>query len=117
MKAVIENLRAEIQDALADCNRKVERILEKWAARLVMEPDAKPNTLPETRTDTESFIDTKEALRLTSIKSRSTLWAMEQTGDFPRRVQLSKNRIGWKRSDIERWITQRSTAPRGPYDQ
>lgn len=29
---------------------------------------------------------------------------LEAAGDFPRRVKLGQNRVGWVRSEIEDWI-------------
>lgn len=39
--------------------------------------------------------------------SRATWWRMEIAGTAPRRLRLSPRRIGWKRSDIIRWIDTR----------
>jgi prophage regulatory protein len=39
--------------------------------------------------------------------SRSTIWRLEQSGDFPKRVQLSPNAVGWRESDIRDWQSSR----------
>ena len=39
--------------------------------------------------------------------SRSTVWRMEGRGEFPRRVQLSPNRVGWPESEILKWKESR----------
>jgi len=39
--------------------------------------------------------------------SNGTFYAMRHAGDFPVPVRISKNRIGWRRSDIDRWIAER----------
>ena len=36
--------------------------------------------------------------------SRTTIWRLERTGDFPPRRQLSPNAVGWIESDVEEWI-------------
>src|SRR5215468_1669096 len=39
--------------------------------------------------------------------SRTTLWRMERAGLFPRRIQVSANRIGWLESDVDAWLDER----------
>lgn len=39
--------------------------------------------------------------------SRTTLWRMENKGDFPRRVPLGASSVGWLKSDIEAWLQAR----------
>jgi len=36
--------------------------------------------------------------------SRSTLYRKMQAGGFPAQVQISERCIGWRESDIERWL-------------
>ena len=36
---------------------------------------------------------------------------LEKAGRFPRRIQLGANRVGWRLTDIERWIEERAQAP------
>ena len=38
----------------------------------------------------------------------STLWRWERTGNFPRRVRLGPNTVGYREADIERWIDDRA---------
>ena len=47
--------------------------------------------------------------RLTGL-SKSTLARLEQTGQFPARIRLSCNRVGWRRADIETWVLARRAA-------
>lgn len=42
--------------------------------------------------------------------SDTTIWRMERRGEFPRRKQLSKNRVAWVRKDIIDWINSRHNA-------
>jgi len=35
---------------------------------------------------------------------------LEKAGRFPRRLQLGPNRVGWRLTDIERWINERAAA-------
>ena len=39
--------------------------------------------------------------------SRTTIWRLEQEGTFPRRIQISRGRVGWLSSAIDDWIAER----------
>ncbi len=39
--------------------------------------------------------------------SRSTIWRLERKGDFPARLPLGVNSVGWRSSDIEKWVHHR----------
>jgi prophage regulatory protein len=39
--------------------------------------------------------------------SRTTLWRMERAGQFPKRIQLSPNRVAWLEADIDAWFEER----------
>ncbi len=48
--------------------------------------------------------------------SRSQVYRLQDTGEFPRSIRLSANRVGWIESEIETWIAQtiataRASAP------
>jgi len=47
--------------------------------------------------------------RLTGV-SRVTRWRWEKDGQFPQRVRLGKNIMGWREHEILAWIESR---PRG----
>ena len=55
------------------------------------------------------IIDKKEVREATGL-SNVTVWRMERSGDFPKRVQLSSNRTGWFADEVEAW---QNTRPRG----
>ena len=42
--------------------------------------------------------------------SRSTIDRMEADGKFPKRRKLSERAIGWRSSDVEKWIKGRELA-------
>ena len=42
--------------------------------------------------------------------SRTTIWRMQKTGDFPACVQVSQNRVGWWQSELLAW--KRARTPR-----
>jgi predicted DNA-binding transcriptional regulator AlpA len=42
--------------------------------------------------------------------SRTTIWRLERRGQFPQRIRLSRNTVGWRLEEIRDWIESR---PRG----
>jgi len=56
-----------------------------------------PSNLPE------RILRIQEVIGMTGL-SRTTLWRMEKTGDFPARVSLGANSIGWRHTQIQSWI-------------
>jgi prophage regulatory protein len=51
-------------------------------------------------------------LRLKQVKervglSKTTIYNMQSTGEFPRSVQLTKKSVAWKESDVMAWIASR----------
>ena len=40
--------------------------------------------------------------------SQSTVYRMEKAGDFPRRIQISVQCVGWIESEVEDWIERRA---------
>lgn len=42
--------------------------------------------------------------------SRTTIWRRERAGDFPARIRLAENSVGWLADEIEAWVSAR---PRG----
>ena len=53
-----------------------------------------------------NVLDIKEVMKRTRL-SRMTIYRLERRGEFPRRVQLSPNRVGWHDDLIEEWIASR----------
>lgn len=50
---------------------------------------------------------TKEVQEITGL-SRTTIWREEREGRFPARVPLSARNVGWRLSEVEEWIKNRS---------
>lgn len=50
------------------------------------------------------------AVLLATGISRSTLYELIASGDFPRQVKLTKRCVGWRSEEIERWLSSRTTA-------
>lgn len=38
---------------------------------------------------------------------RTTAHELEKKGQFPRRVSLTGNRVGWRESELEAWVRSR----------
>lgn len=49
-------------------------------------------------------------VKVISGLSRTTVWRLQKTGDFPASVQVSRNRVGWWQSALLDW--KRSRTPR-----
>jgi len=39
--------------------------------------------------------------------SRTTIWRLENKEEFPRRVSLGANSVGWRLSEVKRWVKGR----------
>ena len=62
----------------------------------------------ENRLSLLSFDDLQRIVPL----SRTTIWRLERQGEFPRRMRISRNRVGWLLSDVEEWIASRQEQDR-----
>ncbi len=60
--------------------------------------------------DLEDRILPWSQVKVISGLSRTTVWRLQKTGDFPAAVQMSPNRVGWWQSEILAW--RRSRIPR-----
>ena len=49
------------------------------------------------------FLSINETCDLVSL-SRTTLWRLEQRGEFPKKVLLSPMRKGYRTSDLSEWM-------------
>ena len=55
----------------------------------------------------ERFVRFKE-LRLRVGLSRSTIWRLVQTDQFPRPRRIAKSATGWLASEVDSWIQERA---------
>lgn len=60
-------------------------------------------------TSQHQVLSPREVRALVGGLSITTLWRMRRRGEFPEPVQLSKRRVGWRRSDVELWLLNRET--------
>lgn len=56
------------------------------------------------------ILRTPEVMALTRL-SRVTIWRMEKAGQFPKRLQISRNSVGWLESEIHSWIADKHRGP------
>jgi len=58
---------------------------------------------------TDRILRRREVQALTGL-SRSTIYQYIANGKFPRPVALGPRAVGWRESDIDRWIADREQA-------
>lgn len=56
-----------------------------------------------------NYLRFPELKKLTGL-SRTTIWRLEKTGDFPKRRKLSPATVGWLQTEIELWVENRCKA-------
>lgn len=61
----------------------------------------------------DKILRTAEVMQMTGM-SRSTLWRAYRHGDFPSPIQITDKSVGWRLSDVQRWIADRPVAPGKP---
>ena len=60
----------------------------------------------------------KRILRIWQVAERTGycrgwIYRLEREGDFPRRVRLGPNSVGWLEHEVDEWITARVNGSRG----
>lgn len=51
----------------------------------------------------------KEVMHLTGL-SRSTIYRRIQSEEFPSQIKLTARLVGWRQSDLQRWLDTREDA-------
>lgn len=51
----------------------------------------------------------KAATRRQVGLSDSSIYRLEKKGEFPKRIRLSANRVGYRREEVFAWLRERST--------
>ncbi|MFQ3247977.1 MAG: putative DNA-binding transcriptional regulator AlpA [Arenicella sp.] len=54
----------------------------------------------------DKIIRIKQVLEMTGL-SRTTLWRMERKNEFPKRLPLTAGSVGWRYSEVEKWVQDR----------
>ena len=83
------------------------RLAVRWSTRHSGgECGASDRTLNEEESvmSNTELITCQEVLRLTGIRSRSTIWRKMRKGAFPHPVDIGGGRIRWRAADISEWI-------------
>ena len=62
---------------------------------------------------TTRLINEKQVLALIGL-SRSTLWRLEQSGQFPSRRQVSTRAVRWNLAEVLEWIESRQRVNHKP---
>ena len=60
----------------------------------------------------ERLISFDEVRHRTGL-SRTTIWRLERTGEFPRSVQISRGRRAWREADVNAWIEAKLSSANG----
>lgn len=69
-----------------------------------------PKTRTESKTAQKPYIYRPgECARIVGL-GRSTLYAWEKQGRFPKRINLAGNVSGWLASDVEAWLASKAGA-------
>lgn len=58
---------------------------------------------------TNSLLRLPDVQRITGL-SRSSVYRLEATGDFPKRIRLSERAIAWRENELLEWIDNRPRA-------
>jgi len=52
----------------------------------------------------QELLTCQEVMRLTGIRSRTTIWRRIQRGAFPAPLDFGAGRLRWKSEDISDWV-------------
>lgn len=58
---------------------------------------------------TDKILSRTEVVKVAGFSAR-TLYNEIARGNFPRQVQISTRRVGWRESDIQSWLDKRGAA-------
>ena len=52
------------------------------------------------------ILKTNEVVKIIGL-SKVTIWRMEKSGAFPKRINLTNRRVGWIESEVLEWLESR----------
>lgn len=55
----------------------------------------------------EKFLSIGEVLEKTSFRSKTSIYDLERSGEFPIRIPLFGRRVAWLESEVEAWMASR----------
>ena len=55
---------------------------------------------------TDNILKRKEVMKITSL-SKTSIYRLMRRGVFPKAVQVTENRVGWRESEINAWLEER----------
>lgn len=55
------------------------------------------------------LLSCQDVMRLTGIRSRTTIWRRINKGTFPNPVEIGFGQIRWRKDEIENWINDLPT--------
>ncbi|EJD6043748.1 MULTISPECIES: helix-turn-helix transcriptional regulator [Morganellaceae] len=54
------------------------------------------------------IITMDEVLKLMGLKSRNSIYSLEKTQQFPRRIRIGVRRVGYDLVSVEKWLESRT---------
>lgn len=54
-----------------------------------------------------TLLSKAKVVEITSL-SATTIWRMMKKGTFPKSVRASMGRVAWYKSDIDKWLSERT---------
>ena len=75
----------------------------------IPEPISKVESASKVLLALKVFIAISEAVEMTGL-SRTTIWRMEREGTFPKLHQISPGRRAFLKSEIDKWIAEKTGA-------
>lgn len=55
----------------------------------------------------EKFLSMDDVLEKTSFRSKSSIYDLERSGEFPSRIPLFGRRVAWLESEVLAWMASR----------
>ncbi len=94
--------------------RKAELIRQIYRGQTTVSEAARTNDLTQQEIERnipeptpDRIIRAREVQEITGL-SRTTLWRLENKGEFPHRVSLSIGSVGWRYNEVKEWVMSRS---------
>jgi predicted DNA-binding transcriptional regulator AlpA len=107
----------ELEDAdqsSGDSGTNPDWLPDASAANAVLERRSRARRSQESAellTDPLQFLRTRDVCRLLGI-SKPTLWRLRRANAFPEPTELTNRVIGWRRSELEEWLSTRNRGTR-----